>query len=199
MYKLGITGGIGAGKTAASDYLLSKPKVYVFNADKEAKKCLKKSLSLQHKLINIFGNEITEGGKLILSKLAKIAFKDKINQELLNGIMWPEILLLIDKSINTNKKKNINLFIVDAALIFEGRLNNILDGVLLIKTIDELRKKRAIKRRNISLTEIEKRMALQMNEEKKEELADYIINNDQTKTDLFKELDSLYNKIIKNN
>ena len=81
MYKLGITGGIGSGKSTASNYLSQKPKVYVFNADKEAKKCLKKSLSLQHKLINIFGNNITEGGKLVLSKLAQVAFKDKINHK----------------------------------------------------------------------------------------------------------------------
>ena len=195
MYKLGITGGIGSGKSTASNYLSLKPKVYVFNADKEAKKCLKKSLSLQHKLINIFGNNITEGGKLVLSKLAQVAFKDKINQELLNGIMWPEILLLVDKSIDENKQ--VDLFIVDAALIFEGRLNNILDAVLLIKTDDEFRKRRVVKRRNISLMEIEKRMAVQMDEKEKEKLADYIICNNNREIDLFKEIDSLYRKLIK--
>ena len=197
MYKLGITGGIGSGKTTVSNYLSSKPKTYVFNADKEAKKCLKNSLSLQHKLINIFGNDVTRGGKLILSKLATIAFKDKISQELLNGIMWPEILLLIDKSINKQKKRKINLFIVDAALIFEGHLNNILDGVLLIKTNDKLRKQRAIKRKNISLLEIEKRMALQMDEKEKEKLADYIIENNASEDTLLECLDNFYNKLIK--
>ena len=183
MYKLGITGGIGSGKTTAANYLSLKSGVYVFNADKEAKKCLKKSLSLQHKLINIFGNDITRGGKLILSKLASVAFKDKINQQLLNGIMWPEILLLIDKSME------------DAALIFEGHLNNILNGVLLIKTRDELRKQRAVKRHNISLIEIENRMALQMKEQEKEKLADFIINNNKTETNLFKELNTFYSNL----
>ena len=195
MYKLGITGGIGSGKTTAAKYLSSKSGVYVFNADREAKKCLKKSLSLQHKLINIFGNEITSGGKLILSKLALIAFKDEINQQLLNGIMWPEILLIIDKSLRKQENKKINLFIVDAALIFEGHLNNILDSVLLIKTKNELRKQRAIKRKNISLTEIEKRMALQMNEKEKEKLADYVIENNTTKELLFKKLDTFYGRL----
>ena len=197
MYKLGITGGIGAGKTVASQYLSNKPNVYVFNADKESKKCLKESLSLQHKLINIFGNEITKGGKLILSKLASVAFKDKISQQLLNGIMWPEVLLLIDKSIEEQKKNNTKCFIVDAALIFEGNLNNILDSVLLIKTDDEIRKSRAIKRKNISLTEIERRMNLQMDEQKKEELADFIIKNNKSEENLFRDLDKFYNKIIK--
>ncbi|MAP61801.1 MAG: dephospho-CoA kinase [Candidatus Marinimicrobia bacterium] len=197
MYKLGITGGIGAGKTVAAQYLSNKPNVYVFNADKESKKCLKGSLSLQHKLINIFGNEITKGGKLILSKLASVAFKDKISQQLLNGIMWPEVLLLIDKSIEEQKKNNTQCFIVDAALIFEGNLDNILDSVLLIKTTDEIRKSRAVKRKNISLTEIERRMNLQMDEQKKEELADFIIKNNKSEENLFRDLDKFYNKIIK--
>ena len=58
MYKLGITGGIGSGKSTAAEYLSLKNGVHIFNADKESKKRLKNSLSLQHKLINIFGNEI---------------------------------------------------------------------------------------------------------------------------------------------
>ena len=194
MYKLGITGGIGAGKTIAAEYLSKKDGVYVFNADKEAKKCLKNSLSLQHKLINIFGNDITNGGKVILSKLASVAFKDKINQELLNGIMWPEILLLIDNAIENQKNKKTSLFIVDAALIFEGNLNNILDGVLLIKTKNEIRKERAVRRKNISLTEIEKRMMLQMDEDEKEKLADFIIQNNETERELFNKIDTFYKK-----
>ena len=196
MYKLGITGGIGSGKTLASEYLGKNNDVYIFNADKESKKCLKSSLSLQHKLINIFGREITNGGKLVLSKLAETAFKDKLSQELLNGIMWPEILLLIQNSMQEQEKEKTKLFIVDAALIFEGNLNNILDSVLLIKTNDDLRKKRAVKRKNISLIEIEKRMILQMNEDEKESLADFVIQNNDTKISLFKELDTFYKELL---
>ena len=196
MYKLGITGGIGSGKTTAADYLSLKSGVYVFNADKESKKLLKKSLSLQHKLIKIFGNEITQGGKIILSKLASIAFKNKMNQEILNGIMWPEVLLLIDKSMNKQNGEKTNLFIVDAALIFEGNLNNILDSVLLIKTEPNLRKNRAIKRKNISLTEIEKRMELQMDEKDKENLADFVINNNETNDIFYREIDKFYKKLL---
>ena len=197
MYKLGITGGIGAGKSIAAEYLSSKPIVYVFNADKESKKCLISSLSLQHRLINVFGSDITVGGRLILSILANVAFKDKINQQLLNGIMWPEILLLIDKSIEKQSNNNIECFIVDAALIFEGNLDNILDSVLLIKTTNELRKTRAVKRKNISLMEIEQRMNLQMEEREKEKLADFVIENNESEQNLFKKLDVFYNKNIK--
>ena len=81
MYKLGITGGIGSGKTSASDFLLKNFKsVYVFNADKESKNHLKSSLSLQHRLINKFGLDITDNNKLNIQKLAKVAFSNKVNQ-----------------------------------------------------------------------------------------------------------------------
>ena len=83
MYKLGITGGIGSGKTLASEYLAQKSNVYVFNADRESKKCLKKSLSLQHKLINIFGQNIKgKNEKFDIKLLATFAFKNEINQQL---------------------------------------------------------------------------------------------------------------------
>ena len=76
-------------------------------------------------------------------------------------------------------------------------MDNILDSVLLIKTTDEIRKSRAVKRKNISLTEIERRMNLQMDEQKKEELADFIIKNNKSEENLFRDLDKFYNKIIK--
>ena len=89
MYKLGITGGIGSGKTTASDFLLKSLKsVYVFNADKESKNHLKNSLSLQHRLINKFGLDITDNNKLNIQKLADVAFSNKINQEILKLLVW---------------------------------------------------------------------------------------------------------------
>ena len=100
MYKLAITGGIGSGKTAASEYIKKNYKsVYVFNADKESKSNLKKSLSLQHKLIDVFGEDITENNKLDIKKLADVAFSNKINQEILNGIMWSEIFIIINNRL----------------------------------------------------------------------------------------------------
>ena len=178
MYKLGITGGIGSGKTSASDFLLKNFKsVYVFNADKESKRHLKNSLSLQHRLINKFGADITTNNKLNIQKLAEIAFSNKINQEILNGLMWSEVFILINNKIEECKNSNISLFIVDAAMIFEAKLEHMFDSTLLITADKEIRLKRAIKRHNISLEQIKSRMSLQLSEAKKKKLADYTINN----------------------
>ena len=104
MYKLAITGGIGSGKTTVSNFIYENYKsVYLFNADKESKGHLKKSLSLQHKIINIFGPEVTSNNKLNIKKLAEVAFSNKVDHNFLNGIMWAEVFILINNKISVTK------------------------------------------------------------------------------------------------
>ena len=140
MYKLGITGGIGSGKTTVSNYIeQTYDSVYLFNSDKESKSHLKKSLSLQHRIINVFGSAVTVNNKLEISKLAEVALSDKINQNILNGIMWAEVFILINNKIEECQKSKIKLFIVDAAMIFEAKLENLFDSTLLIRSKKEVR------------------------------------------------------------
>ena len=196
MYKLGITGGIGSGKTSASDFLLKSLKsVYVFNADKESKNHLKNSLSLQHRLINKFGLDITDNNKLNIQKLADVAFSNKINQEILNGIMWSEVFILINNKILDCKKNDISLFVLDAAMIFEAKLEHMFDSTLLITADKDTRLKRAVKRHNISLEQIKSRMSLQLSESKKKDKADYIINNNGTIKKLENRLKKFYSEL----
>lgn len=196
MYKLGITGGIGSGKTSASDFLLKSLKsVYVFNADKESKNHLKNSLSLQHRLINKFGSDITDNNKLNIQKLADVAFSNKINQEILNGIMWSEVFILINNKILDCKKNDISLFVLDAAMIFEAKLEHMFDSTLLITANKDTRLKRAVKRHNISLEQIKSRMSLQLSENEKKNKADYIINNNGTIKQLENRLKKFYSAL----
>jgi dephospho-CoA kinase len=195
MYKLGITGGIGSGKTTVSS-LLEERGATVFNADKEAKLRLQNSISLQHKLINLFGNAVTEKGHLVLSKLARVAFSSKLNQDLLNGIMWPEVMILIDQAIIQAERNDIQLFIVDAALIFEANLQNLLDSVLLISAPEEKRMSRALRRKNLPSSQIQRRMTLQLSENEKIEKADFVIYNLTTLDDLQTEVDTFYKTLI---
>ena len=195
MYKLGITGGIGSGKTTVSS-LLEERGATVFNADKEAKLRLQNSISLQHKLINLFGNAVTEKGHLVLSKLAQVAFSNRLNQDLLNGIMWPEVMILIDQAIIQAERNDIQLFIVDAALIFEANLQNLLDSVLLISAPEEKRMSRALRRKNLPSSQIQQRMTLQLSENEKIEKADFVIYNLTTLDDLQTEVDTFYKTLI---
>ena len=179
MFKLGITGGIGSGKSTAANFLETIG-AKIFNADKEAKKHLKHTLSLQHKIISAFGDAVTDNNKLSIKKLAEVAFSSKIEQKILNGLMWPEVFILIEKKIKEYESKNVELFILDAAMIFEGNFEHMLDATLLISARKELRIKRAQKRNNLHLEQIQNRMSLQMTEVDKTKRANHIIQNNGT-------------------
>ena len=192
MIKLGITGGIASGKSTAAEYLKTKESTFVFNADRESKKHLKSSTSLQKRLINVFGTSIMSNKKIQLDILAKIAFSNETNHKILNGIMWPEISVLIDQAYQDAKIKKYKLFIVDAALIIEANFCPFFDKVLLISTNKPNRIERAVNRRNLSLEDIQNRIFLQMSENKKKKIADIIIYNNGKINNLYSKLDKLY-------
>ena len=197
MIKLGITGGISSGKTTAATFLKEKG-AYVFNADQQSKAHLKRSLVLQRKIIKIFGNQVAIDNKINFNLLAKTAFKNQINHSILNGIMWPEVFLLINQEYEKIKKdKRYIAFIVDAALIFEANYQSFFDHTILITASEKTRLSRAIKRDNISLENIQNRISLQMPENKKKDIANYIVNNNYSINNLFKKLEKIYIELLK--
>ena len=147
MYKLGITGGIGSGKSTASSFF-KKNGAIVFNADKEAKKHLKDTKALQNRIIDAFGQDIVESNKLSIKKLAEVAFSSKFDQSILNGLMWPEVFILVEEAVKEAREKGVKLFVVDAAMIFEANFEYMFDTTLLISTRKNLRINRALKRKN---------------------------------------------------
>lgn len=195
MITIGITGNIGSGKTTLSKLFDSK-NTYLFNADKEAKKHLKKHSVLQRKIINIFGNNILNGTELDFKKLAEIAFKNQKNQKILNGIVWPEVSLLIESALRDAKKNKYKYFVVDAALLFEANFNHFFDYIILVTAEKKIRLERALKRKTMDLSQIKKRMALQISDKEKIESSDFIIYNNLSKSDLTKEFEIILKKII---
>ncbi len=196
MLKISITGGISSGKTTVTEYLNRNKSVFIFNADKESKKHLKSSISIQKKLIHIFSDKIIKNKKIDFNLLAKEAFSNSTNHKILNGILWPEVYILINNAFEYAKKNNYKLFIVDAALIFEANFSSFFDKNILLITNKDKRIKRAIKRSNIPLESIQNRMRLQMSDNKKKKLSDIIIHNNDDIKSLYKKIDKLYEKLI---
>jgi len=196
MLKISITGGISSGKTTVTEYLNRNKSVFIFNADKESKRHLKSSISIQKKLTHIFSDKIIKNKKIDFNLLAKEAFSNSTNHKILNGILWPEVYILINNAFEYAKKNNYKLFIVDAALIFEANFSSFFDKNILIITKKDKRIKRAIKRSNISLESIQNRMRLQMSDNKKKKLSDITIHNNDDIKSLYKKIDKLYEKLI---
>ena len=194
MITIGITGNLGSGKTTLSDFFKEK-KACIFNADKEAKKHIKNHSVLQKKIVNAFGKRILINTKLDFKQLAKIAFENEINQKILNGIVWPEVAILIEKSLQNALKEKYKYFVVDAALLFEANFQHFYKYIILVKANKEIRLQRAIKRKNINLTQIKKRMALQINDKQKVKESHFVIENNLDKKNLKIEFNKIFQKL----
>lgn len=195
MIKIGVTGNIGSGKTTLTK-LFDSNNTFIFNADKEAKTHLKKHSVLQKKIINIFGNQILTSTDLDFKKLAEVAFKNQKNQKILNGLIWPEISLLIQHSLRLAEKEQFKYFVVDAALLFEANFNHFFDYIILVTAHEKIRLDRALNRKTIDLSQIKKRMMLQLTDDEKINTSDFVIYNNKDKSNLKKEFQKVFKKII---
>ena len=197
MLRIGLTGGIGTGKSAASK-ILEKLGAYIFDADKEAKKILLSNETIKSELISEFGSDIMTGdGNVDNNKLARVAFQDQDHQLRLNTIVHPYVFKEIDKNFDReldNGKHDI--FVVDAALVYESGADTHMDYVIVITALIKTRMERALARETLSREEILKRMDLQWSEEEKVALADFVIHNDGPEKELIKNITDIYKELV---
>ena len=185
MLKIGLTGGIGSGKSTASSFL-AKLGSYVFDTDTEAKIILDNNEDVQNNIIEEFGSDVLgHKGLIDNTKLAKVAFQDEDHQIILNSIIHPFVFRKLDKQFDKILSQNKHAsFIVDGALIFESGLDQHLDSVLLIASSLKYRIARALNRGTLSKEEILRRIELQWTDEDKAASADYTIYNNGTEQEL---------------
>lgn len=194
MVTLGITGGLGSGKSSACQRLKEKGAV-IFDADNIAKDILLTIPEVQEKIAEVFGEATIKNGVVDNQKLAEIAFSNEEKQATLNNIIHPFVIEEFEKKRESMQNRE-GLLIIDAPLIFESGLDSHLDYTVLIYTTYKLRIARAIRRGNLSRDQILKRMDLQMPEEAKRELASFVIENNGSIEHLYEEIDKLYNKLV---
>jgi len=196
MLKVGLTGGIGSGKSTASRYFESLG-AFVLDADEEVKSLITSNETVQYELISEFGTDIIDGtGRVDKKKLSRVAFQDEDHQQRLNSVVHPYIFNLIDKEFNRvfNDKKH-GVFIVDAALIYETGFDAHLDYVIVVTAHLKNRMERALGRETLSREEILKRVGFQWPEEEKVNMADFVVHNDGTEAELQKNIESLIKKL----
>ncbi|MFQ6613842.1 MAG: dephospho-CoA kinase, partial [Fidelibacterota bacterium] len=150
MLKVGLTGGIGSGKSTAS-VIMAELGAYIFDADKEAKRILDSNETVQSELIAEFGTDIMGPDESIdRRKLARVSFQDEDHQLRLNAIIHPYIFEEIDRHFEKiSTQSTYPLFVVDGALIFESGLDQHLDYIIVISSTVKYRIERATKRRTL--------------------------------------------------
>jgi|TARA_B100001013_G_scaffold343441_1_gene271163 dephospho-CoA kinase len=197
MLKIGLTGGIGSGKSSVSA-LLKEWGTYIFDADTVAKDILANNETAQSEIIAEFGTDILGvDGKIDKKKLSRIAFQDEDHQLRLNTIIHPYIFREIDSEYDRILAKGKHdAFIVDAALIYESGADTHMDYIIVVTSHLKLRTERVLSLGNLSRDEFFKRMELQWPDETKVHMADFVIHNNGTPKDLEKETKIVFKKLI---
>ncbi len=175
MLKIGITGGIGSGKTTVAK-VFETLGIPVYYADDEAKRIMNEDEELKKKIITNFGKESYENDKLNRAYLASIVFNDRYKLDLLNSIVHPATIKDAEQWM---QNKNTAYALKEAALLFESGAAENLDYVIGVTAPQHLRIKRVMERDGITRDEVLKRINRQIEEDIKIKLCDFVIVNDE--------------------
>ena len=173
MLKIGLTGGIGSGKTMVSKIFAEKG-YKIFNSDEIAKMIIKNDYSVKNSIINFFGTNSYIGDDLNSRYISEIIYSDKVKLNYLNSLVHPMVFHQFEKFLKSNLNSKI---LVESAILFESNFYKMLDDNILLISPKADRISRIIKRDNINRSEIEKIMSVQWSYKKKISLATYVIEN----------------------
>lgn len=176
MLKIGVTGGIGSGKSTVCN-IFKNLGVPVFNSDLVSREVVDTDKEIQQKIRKEFGDDMFfSDGKLDRKRMSQLVFNDKKSLEKLNAIVHPVVKSRFEKFCQEHHKRPY--VIKEAAILFESNTHQQLDKVINVFTPKELRIKRVLQRDDITVEKLEKIMRSQYPDELKNELSDHIIVNE---------------------
>lgn len=179
MKKIGLTGGIGSGKTIVAD-LLNIMGYPVYDSDSRSKELCNSDSKIKSGLKKLFGDSIYKNDLLDRSLLAEKIFNDQKKLDAVNSLIHPVVMTDFDKWIYLNQDSD--LVFMESAILFETGLYKFFDKVLTVTAPEELRIERVCKRSGLDHGAVLDRIKNQMNEEKRISLSDLIIVNDEEKS-----------------
>ncbi len=194
MIKVGVTGGIGSGKSLVCQ-VFSKLGVPVYTADDAAKILMDSDPEIRNGLIRIFGESIFAGGKLDRSMLAGLIFDDPALLAGVNRIVHPRVANHFYQWCSTFT--HIPFVIHESAILFESDAYKGFDRIILVTAPEEMRIQRVLERSGMSEVKIQRIIKNQLPEEEKIVRSHFVLKNDGT-TLLLPQIISIYNLLSKN-
>lgn len=173
--KLGVTGGIGSGKTTVCR-VFNVLGIPVFSADPAANKIIDTNADIIRGINSLAGKDLYPDGSLDRSLLASMIFNDKSFLGKINSLVHP---VVFDKFKRWAKEQNAPYVIMEAAILFESGASKLVDKVVTIIAPMEERMERVIKRNKLSRDQVMDRINNQMDDESKTKLSDYVIHNSE--------------------
>ena len=175
VYKIGLTGGIGSGKTTIAKILHSLG-VPIFNSDDRAKEILQNNKDVIKQVKQKFGEKIVQNKKINRKELGKIVFQNKKKLKILNNIIHP---IVIKDFENWSKKQTSHYIIKESALLFESKTHHNLDKLVIVKAKKKIRINRVMKRDQRSKKEVLQIINNQLKSKEIKQDIHYTINNNE--------------------
>jgi dephospho-CoA kinase len=194
MLAIGLTGGMGSGKSTVGHFLV-RLGAKVIEADDLAHECFNKKW-IQEKIVRTFGKKVLDSnGKVHKKKLAGVVFQDQKKLRRLEGILHPPVIQEIKKELLAAKRKREPMMVVIIPLLFEKRLEKLFDKTVAVASPKRLRILRAARGLKIMPSEVTVRMQHQLSSAVQRKMADFVIRNYGTKRQLKREVEKLIHKL----
>lgn len=189
---IGITGGVGAGKTQILEYLNEKYGATICLTDKVGRHLQKKGKACYQAIVEHFGTGILdEKEELDREKLASIVFQNPEELAVLNSIVHPAVKEEVLRKIASEERKNTNLFIVESALLIEDNYEEICDELWYVYTEDDTRRNRLIYSRGYDANKVEEIIKAQLPKELFMKHCDRVIDNSDVFAQTMIQLDEI--------
>lgn len=173
MIKIGMTGGIGCGKTYVSDLILHRG-IPVYNSDTEAKRIMTSDMSVINSLESLIGEKIIVNGVLDRDLIARFIFSDRQNATAVDDIVHPKVKADFLNWVDT---LFTDICVIESAILIEARFDDIVDFMVVVDAPLDVRVKRCMIRDGVEADKILDRIKIQMDQEQKCKKADFVIDN----------------------
>ena len=192
MIILGITGGIGSGKSFISSLLREQMNVPVYDCDAEAKRLIHEDGKIRQELISLVGVNVYKDGELQKNVLASYLFANQQHAQKVNAIVHPVVK---DDFCKWVKQQDAEIVAIESAILYESGFDKVVDQVLFVNAPMELRIQRAMQRDGSTRQQIEARIAMQQTESQMRKARYVIDNTDATRESLLRDLRQILRNI----
>ena len=194
MRVIGLTGGIGCGKSLAAQYF-SELGALVIDADQLARSAIERGSQGFDEVVSIFGDSILNNGDIDRRALGEIIFKDPDAKKKLEGIIHPFVRQQFEEAVSSLKADETLIY--EIPLLVETGAQDRFDLVITVESELENRISR-LRQRGMHISEIEARIAAQASREQRVEIADFLIENDGTEDELLRQVENIWDSLHDN-
>ncbi len=191
MRVIGLTGGIGSGKSLAAEYFADLGAM-VIDADQLARSAIERGSTGFDEVVTVFGDSILKNGDIDRRALGELVFKDPELKSKLENIIHPWVRNEFEEAVTSLKGDEVLVY--EIPLMFETNAQDRFDVVITVEAAMDNRISR-LRAKGLHISEIESRIAAQATREQRESIADFLIENDGSEDDLLRKVENIWDEL----